>query len=157
MFALTPYGKRFSRAFNNRSTGEIDELFDRLFSSSSVAGTRNLRDFDLYEKDGCLFLSMEAPGVNPDDLDVVIKKDSVAIRSKIESREGGTSPDAAEHDDGRTWYSRKSAHVFNYEISLPFEVDTERAEAAFENGVISISAPRLQLSESRILQLKKGS
>ena len=136
--------------------GEIDELFDRLLASPGFAGTRNLRDFDLYEKDGKLFLSMEAPGVNPDDIDVIIKKDSVAIRSKTDAKDSGASSDAAEQDDGRTWYSRKSAHVFNYEISLPFEVDTEHAEASFENGVIHISAPRLQLSESKVLQLKKG-
>jgi HSP20 family protein len=156
MFALTPYGRRFSRALNNRTMGDIDELFDRLLAFPGASGARNLRDFDLYEKDGKLFLSMEAPGVNPDDLDVVIKKDSVAIRSKPDVKETGAPADSTEPDDGRTWYSRKSVHVFNYEISLPFEVDTEHAEAAFENGVIHISAPRLQLSESRVLQLKKG-
>jgi HSP20 family protein len=154
MFALTPYSRRFTPALGHRSVGGIDELFDRMFWGPQAGSARAFRDFDLYEKDGRLFLSIEAPGVNPDDLDVVIKKDSVAIRSKSDSKD--SPPEGGEADDGRTWYSRKSVHVFNYEVSLPFEVDTEHAEAAFENGVINISAPRLQISESRVLQLKKA-
>jgi HSP20 family protein len=152
MFAIAPYSRRFAPAVGHRTMGDVDDLFDRLLWGSGASGTRGFRDFDLYEKDSSLCFSMEAPGVNPDDLDVVIKKESIAIRSKGETKEG----DGGEQDDGRTWYSKKSVHVFNYEVSLPFEVDTERAEASFENGMIHISAPRLQTAESKVLQLKRA-
>ena len=59
-------------------------------------------------------------------------------------------------DDGKTWYSKKVAASFNYDLALPFEIDTDKAEASFEKGVISISAPRLQVSESRVLSIKKS-
>jgi HSP20 family protein len=103
----------------------------------------------MYEKDGRLFVSIEAPGVSPDDVEVRISKDRVQLKSKNEEK-GENS------DDGRTWYSRKTVASFNYDLSLPFEIDTDKAEAAFDNGVISISAPRLQVSESRVLSLKKS-
>ncbi|MDR3332160.1 MAG: Hsp20/alpha crystallin family protein [Synergistaceae bacterium] len=152
MFALAPYSRRFAPAVGHRTIGDVDDLFDRLLWGSDTSGTRGFRDFDLYEKDGSLYFSMEAPGVNPEDLDVVIRKESISIRSKGETKKG----DGAEQEDGRTWYSKKSVHVFNYEVSLPFGVDTERAEASFENGVIHISAPRLQTAESKLLQLKRS-
>jgi HSP20 family protein len=83
-------------------------------------------------------------------MEIRISKDKVQLRSKKETAEKNDA------DDGKTWYSRKTVSAFNYDFSLPFEIDTDKAEATFENGVILISAPRLQVSESRLLSLKKG-
>jgi HSP20 family protein len=129
---------------------DIDDIFNRLLWSPDPLGGRSTSSFDMYEKDGRLFISIEAPGVNPDEVEVKISKDRVQFKSKNDA------PDGADADDGKTWYSRKSVSVFNYDLSLPFEIDTEKAEAAFENGVISISAPRLLASESRVLTIRKG-
>jgi HSP20 family protein len=152
MFALTPFThRRLSQNAHNRITRELDDFFDRFLWSPEVANSGNLRDFDLYEKDGKLYLSMEAPGVKPDELEIRTSRDRISIRNRQETEEkdGG-------QDDGKTWYNRKSSYSFNYEVSLPFEIDTDKAEATFENGVINISAPRLQASESKVLALKKA-
>jgi HSP20 family protein len=152
MFDLTPFThRRLSRATPLRVTREFDDLIDRLFWSGGADAARGFRDFDLYEQDGKLYLSIEVPGINPDELEIRTSRDRVSIRSaqKAEEKDGV-------QDDGKTWYSRKAAHSFNYEVALPFEVDTEKAEASFENGMIHIIAPRLQASESKVLTLKKS-
>jgi HSP20 family protein len=127
---------------------DIDDLFNRLLWSPDPMETRSFSNFDMYEREGKLYFSIVAPGVSADDVEVRISKDRVQLKSKNEEK-------GENADDGRTWYSRKSVTSFNYDISLPFEIDTDKAEAAFENGVISISAPRLEVSESRVLSLKK--
>jgi HSP20 family protein len=152
MFELTPFThRRLSQATPLRITREFDDLIDRLFWSGNTDGARGFRDFDLYEKDGKLCLSIEAPGINPDELEIRTSRDRVSIKSaqKTEEKDGT-------QEDGRTWYSRKSAHSFNYEVALPFEIDTETAEATFKNGMIHITAPRLQASESKVLAIKKA-
>jgi HSP20 family protein len=152
MFALTPFSnRRLTPAGHGRVARDLDEFFDRFLWSPESARSANFRDFDLYEKDGKLYLSMEAPGVKPNELEIRTSRDRVSIRNKqeTEEKEGG-------QDDGRTWYNKKSSYSFNYEISLPFEIDTDKAEASFENGVINIVAPRLQASESKILSLKNA-
>jgi HSP20 family protein len=152
MFEITPFThRRLSPATPLRVTREFDDLIDRLFWSGGADRAHNFRDFDLYEKDGKLFLSIEVPGINPDELEIKTSRDRVSIRNaqKDEEKDGG-------QDDGRTWYSRKSSYSFNYEIALPFEIDTDKAEASFENGMIHISAPRLTASESKVLSLKKA-
>ncbi|MDR3255274.1 MAG: Hsp20/alpha crystallin family protein [Synergistaceae bacterium] len=151
MFALTPFAQRRLSPAHGHVARNIDELFDRFLWPQNSAGAANFRDFDMYEKDGKLCLSIEAPGVNPDELEIKTSRDRVSIRSKQEADE----KDGAS-DSGRTWYNRKSVYSFNYEVSLPFEIDTDKAEAAFENGVINIMAPRLQASESKVLTLKKA-
>jgi Molecular chaperone (small heat shock protein) len=129
----------------------MDDFFNRLLWAPDMTGSRSFRDFDLYEEDGKLHFSIEAPGINPDDLEVKIAKDNLSIRSKSEN-------EASEEnvEDAKTWYNKKSVSVFNYQVSLPFEIDTGKAEATFENGMISVTAPRLQASESKVLSLKKG-
>jgi HSP20 family protein len=137
---------------HQRIAREFDDLFDRFLWSGGMENSRSsIRDFDLYEKDGKLFLSIEAPGVNPDELEIKTSRDRVSIRSTKETEEKNNG-----QDDGKTWYSKKSSYSFNYEVSLPFEIDTDKAEAAFENGMINISAPRLEASESKVLTLKKA-
>lgn len=150
MFAITPFnsGRRFAPAGRHRTIRELDDFFDRLLWAPDLAGSRNFREFDLYEKDGKLFLSIEAPGVDPDDLEVRISKGGVAIKCSKESEE--------KEEEGRTWYNKKTACGFNYEITLPFEIDTDAAEAKFEHGVVHIVAPRLERSASKILSLKKA-
>ncbi len=151
MFAITPFNsnRRLSPAAHHRAMREMDDFFDRLLWAPDLGGSRNFREFDLYEKDGKLFLSIEAAGMNPDDLEVRIFKDRVAVKCNKEAEE-------REEEDGKTWYNRKTVCRFNYEISLPFEIDTDGAEAKFEEGVIHITAPRLERSESKVLSLKKG-
>jgi HSP20 family protein len=152
MFDLTPFShRRVSPVSPQRTSRDFEDFFDKLFWAADAGGHRSFRDFDLYEKDGKLFLSIEAPGVNPEELEIKTSRDRVSIRSRKES-EGKSG----EQDDGKTWYSRKSSYSFNCEVSLPFEIDTDKAEATFENGMINIAAPRLQASDSKILTLKKG-
>jgi HSP20 family protein len=130
---------------------DIDDIFNRLLWAPDAQGSRSFSNFDMYEKDGSLHISIEAPGVNPDEVEIRISKDRVQLKSKNDSEEKREGA-----DDGKTWYSRKSVSSFNYELTLPFEIDTEKSEASFENGIISIAAPRLMISESRVLSIKKA-
>ncbi|MDR3164844.1 MAG: Hsp20/alpha crystallin family protein [Synergistaceae bacterium] len=151
MFALTPFRNSLASNGHRSSLVDIDDVFNRLLWAPDVVGNKSFSNFDMYEKDGSLHISIEAPGVNPDEVEIRISKDRVQLKSKSDSEEKKEGA-----DDGKTWYSRKSVSSFNYELSLPFEIDTEKAEASFENGMISIAAPRLIISESRVLSLKKG-
>lgn len=148
MFAMTPFQKTHLPA-RNRSLRSFDDLFDRLFWVPVFPESKPIGNFDLYEKDGKVFLAIDAPGAESDDFEIVTTKDKIAIKCKKTTEEG-------EPENEKTWYSKKSTYSLNYEISLPVEIDTEHAEAVFENGVIHISAPKLELSESKVLPLKKA-
>lgn len=156
MFAITPYNT--NRRLSNRMTRDIDDFFNRLMWASDATGSRTIRDFDLYEEDGKLNLAIEAPGIDPAKLEIKTSSETISIRCKQETTESSDNGETPKSDDkkdeNRTWYNKKTACSFNYEISLPFEIDTEKAEATFEHGVIKITAPRLQATESRVLPIK---
>ena len=149
MFSIMPFRNNLSGNQRRNSLMDLDDVFNRLLWTQDLPTTRNFSNFDMYEKEGRLNISVEAPGVDPDDVEIRISKDRIQLKSK--QNEETEKVD----DDSKTWYSRKTASSFNYDMSLPFEIDTDKAEASFENGVISISASRLQISESRVLSIKK--
>ena len=151
MFALTPFRNNLLGSARRSSLTDIDDIFNRLlWAPDFLTSTKGFANVDMFEKDGRLNISVEAPGVNPDDVEIRVSKDRIQLKSKQKEE-----TEKAE-DDGKTWYSKKTTVSFNYDLSLPFEIDTDKADASFENGVISISAPRLQVSESRVLSIKKS-
>ena len=151
MLALTPYklGRGLSLSAHRKAIRDMDEMFDRLLWAPDMAGSRDMKDYDMYEEDGKLYLSIEAPGTDPDCLEVVISKDRVSVRCK------GAAESEEKRDDGKIWYSKKCTTCFNLDLTLPFEINSDDAEATFEHGMLHINAPRLQASEGRVISVKK--
>lgn len=159
MFALTPYNNNRRLSTPGSMMKDFDDFFNRLVWASDITGSRAVKEFDLYEEDGKLHLALAAPGIEPDVVEIRTSRDSIVIVSKKKAVESSVdAPDATQDSPGqnRVWYSKKSVSTFNYEIKLPFEIDTSAAEATFKNGVIEVTAPRMQPTEIRTLELKKG-
>ncbi len=125
---------------------EVEDFFKGM---SDVFSSVN-REFplDMYEEDGRVVISMDAPGVDPDKVDIRVFPDRVTLVSKQEQEEPC--------EEGKTWHCRKQRRVLNYSVSLPREVDPEGAEAEIRHGVITVRMPRKGTEEGRMLQLKKG-
>jgi HSP20 family protein len=58
--------------------------------------------------------------------------------------------------DGK--YHRREVHYgqFARQIVLPTSVDTERAEAHFENGVLKLRLPKAEQAKQRRIQVQTG-
>jgi HSP20 family protein len=77
-------------------------------------------------------VSAELPGMDEKDIEVLVDNDVLTIRGekKAESEDKGRR--FSEHYYGR----------FERSLALPFEVDEEKAEASFKNGVLTITIPK---------------
>jgi HSP20 family protein len=90
---------------------------------------------DLYQTDKMLILEAPIGGVRTEDIDVEITPTTVLIEGR-RHREHRTK----KHDyviDECHWGS------FAREISLPVEIDADRAEASIKNGVLRVKMPFL--------------
>lgn len=75
-------------------------------------------------------VSAELPGLDADDLDLTVVRDSVTIRGE---RKADDLP------EGESWLRReRPTGAFERTVTLPFEVDSQSAEATFENGVLRL-------------------
>lgn len=149
MWRIMPYGRK-------RSEGAFPADPDSLFSDFSreidnffgqMWGTRGV---EMYEKEGRLYVTLETPGVDPEKVEIRLFKDRITVRAAAEEEE--------KKEEKRNYYCRKSSRNLDYEIVLPFEIDPDKAQAEFKNGLLTLSAPRLEIGEGgRILRLSSGS
>lgn len=127
----------------NRLQGELNRLFGRGQASSR---TSRRPAVNVWEGDGRLVLTAELPGVDPDDIDVTVNRNSVALRGKATD---------VELPDGQEWHRReRSADAFDRTIELPFEVDPDKTEAAFEKGVLTLELHRPEEHKPKKVQIK---
>jgi len=85
---------------------------------------------DLRETGTHFVVSAEIPGVEPDDLDVIVTEDSVTLRGEVKERK--------EHD--KTGYKRLERRygAFHRTITLPAPVDPNQSTAEYVNGVLEV-------------------
>jgi HSP20 family protein len=75
--------------------------------------------------------SAELPGMDEKDIEVLVDNDVLTIRGEKKSES---------EDQGRRLSERYYGR-FERSIALPFEVDEEKAEASFKNGVLTVTIP----------------
>ncbi len=102
---------------------------------------------DVFQGDNEVIIQSIVAGVKPDDLDISIDKDSVSIKGKRESNR------LTERDKALVqelyWGS------FSRTVSLSDEMDTDNAEAAIKNGILTIRLPfakKIQKQKIRVTE-----
>lgn len=133
-----------------RGTGIFDEMDDifRGFSDAIKPMTRRYVPVDMYEENDEVVVNIDAPGFELSQIEIKTFSDRVNVRSKEEEK-------SESEEDGRTWYMRRAGRSINLCVTLPTEVDPERAQASFRNGVVSVRMPKSRVVQGKVLELRQ--
>jgi HSP20 family protein len=101
---------------------------------------------DMYESDNELVIQGMIAGVTPENLHISITRDTVTIHGKRIPPQG--IPEQSYVNRELYW------GPFTREIELPFEIDTEGAEAVEKYGLLIIRLPRLDTRRSAELKVR---
>ncbi|MDO8521459.1 MAG: Hsp20/alpha crystallin family protein [bacterium] len=101
---------------------------------------------DMYESDNELIVQCMIAGVMPEDLHVAITRERVTISGERVAPEG--IPEDQYIAQELYWGS------FSRDITLPFEIDTEGAEAVEKYGLLVIRLPKLNTGKTQELKVK---
>jgi len=118
---------------------EMDSLFDNFFRGFDIEPFESRMiafnpKIDVTENDKEIKISAELPGMDEKDIDVSLQNDMLTIKGeKKEEKE----------DMGKDYYRMERSYgSFSRAIPLPVEVETDKVEAKFRKGVLSISLPK---------------
>ncbi len=101
---------------------------------------------DIKEKEGKIIVDADIPGVEKGDISINIRGDTLEISAeKKEEKE--------EEEEGYIRRER-SYKKFYRSIPLPTEVDKDKVDATFENGVLQIEMPKIEVEEVKKIELK---
>lgn len=118
----------------SRPSWELEESFFGDFSPANFSPS-----IDLSEEGNHLRVTAELPGMDADDVDVVVKDDRLRIHG-----EKGVEESQGEQGFYRT---ERSWGSFTRTVPLPTKIDDSRAEATFDKGVLNIRLPKVEEDE----------
>ncbi|MGA9121664.1 MAG: Hsp20/alpha crystallin family protein [Bacteroidota bacterium] len=130
--------KEINRMFEEFFRGEEDDL--GLPSSSWRPAV------DIVEKDGEYLAKVEIPGVNKDDVKVSLMENVLTIRGEKtqEKKEESTNYHHIERFSGS----------FQRSFELPGRVKTDKIDAEYKDGILTIRLPKAEESKTRQIEVK---
>jgi HSP20 family protein len=106
---------------------------NRMFGTMRFYPPPELPLLNLWTNPDGAIIKAEVPGVNADDLEITIRRDTVTLRG---TRKGEPTEDAV------VLRQERMIGSFARNMVLPFRVDAEKASAKFDHGVVTLTLPR---------------
>jgi HSP20 family protein len=128
----------------------MNRLFDNVFSrfDSTMPSVFNQMSawpsVEVVETDKDIRIVAALPGMDEKDVEVSVSDDVLTIRGEKK----------AEIDDRERAFSERYYGRFERRIPLPFEVEDDRAEASFENGVLTVTLPKSPMAEAKTKRIE---
>lgn len=133
----------------------LDEAMDRMwreFFRPATFWPRALEagdlyvPMDVYQTKDHLVVQVTIPGVRPEDVEVTFSGQQLSIHGEIK-----TGGEVKEED-----YLLRERRMgsFTRTISLPDSVDTDKAEASYDHGVLTIRIPKREEVKPKSLKVK---
>ncbi len=131
----------------------LRDAMDRLFQESFVRPGRLLGlpaegtvPVDMYQQDGALIVKAPMPGVKPEDIDISIVGDTLTIK--------GETKEEKEVKEENVIRRERRLGSFSRSVSLPTPVDTSKANASFENGVLTLTLPVAEEAKPKAIKVQ---
>ena len=130
-----------------RLQGEMNRLFDnRRWAVDRPITGYEFPPVSVTSAGDVVTIAAELPGMELGDIELSVTGNAVTIRG--ERKDDGASEGAA--------YLRRErvGGAFARTIQLPERVNGEKAEARYENGVLTVRIPKAEEARSRKIQIK---
>ncbi len=96
---------------------------------------------DMYDKKTEIVVKAELPGIEKNNVELTITKDSLTIKGETRKEE-----EVKEED---YYCCERSYGSFLRTIPLPAEIDTKKVKASFKNGVLEVKLPKLEEAKTK--------
>lgn len=130
------------------SISDFDALARNLLGMrAGSARSPQFMPIDLYRLEDHYVLHADLPGMDPGSIDVNVDRDVLTL----------TAHRTAPPENDVQWLtSERFAGVYRRQISLGDDIDTERIEASYDNGVLNLTIPLHERAKPRRIQVAHG-
>ena len=101
---------------------------------------------NMTENEDTLYLTAELPGINPKEIDISATANSIVLRG--ERKESSTSKEVNYHQREREF------GTFRRVIDLPTKIDTDKINASYKNGILTVALPKAEEVKPKQIQIK---
>jgi HSP20 family protein len=128
----------------NQLQREVNRMLDQFIAPPGLA--QAYPPLNLWEDNDNLFVEAELPGMHPDKVEI-----HVAEGNKLTLQGERPLPEVPQG----TWHRRERGFgKFSRTYVLPVEVQADKVEARFENGVLRLTLPKSERLKSRRIPVR---
>lgn len=128
---------------------EMDTFFDRFFKEMPWMGWEGeewLPSINVSETDADIKVKAELPGLEAKDIEISVSGDILTLK--------GEKKEEKEEKEEKYYYKEQYAGTFQRSLRLPAEVQSDKVDAKFKNGVLNIVLPKAEGTETKKIKIK---
>ncbi len=128
---------------------EIGRVFDGLFpeyDAENAVIAQWAPRVDVSENKDAYLIKAELPGVNRNDVKITLHDNILTIK--------GEKKEEKEEKDVNVHRIERSFGVFERAFSLPLSVKSDKIDASFKDGVLSITLPKAEEAKPKEIEVK---
>ncbi|KOU37758.1 heat-shock protein Hsp20 [Streptomyces sp. WM4235] len=124
---------------------EMDRIVQQLSGTSGTWSKPSVMPMDAYRQGEEYVIAFDLPGVNPEAIDIDVERNM--LRVKAERRP------VAKTDTVQMELSERPLGVFSRQIVLADTLDTERIQADYDAGVLTLRIPIAERAKPRKISI----
>jgi HSP20 family protein len=138
------------------SFDELDDFFDDFlarrwplkpgWNAPRFAKTNALR-VDILEHENDIEVQAALPGVKKEDIEILINHQTITIRSS-------SKEEIKEEEKGKYCRREIMRGEFQRTLSIPDNIDGDKAEASFQNGILKVVIPKSKKNNRKIIEIQ---
>ncbi len=116
---------------------DMNRLFEGLFEAMPAQRgySGGYPAVNLWQEGDAAWIEAELPGISMNDIEVLVSGRDVTISGERK---------IADVPDGRYHRRERGSGRFSRALSLPWEIEAEKVEAKFQDGVLSVKLPKAE-------------
>src|SRR5512147_2276923 len=104
---------------------------------------------DVVERADAYLISAELPGVDPSKVEISFENNTLTLRG---TKQPWLEPQ--QNEEFRVYTAERVSGTFERAVRLPEYVEGDKIEAAYANGVLTITVPKAQAARPRRIEIK---
>ncbi|MGD2165077.1 MAG: Hsp20/alpha crystallin family protein [Anaerolineae bacterium] len=101
---------------------------------------------DMYETDEAVVVKSGVPGVDPGDIDISVTADTLTIKGETKAEE--------EVEEESYVHRERRYGAFSRSLTIPVPIQADKAEAEFEDGVLTLTLPKAEEVKPKAIKVK---
>lgn len=135
----------------SRLRREMDDLWNRFFGETPLrrGGLAEwIPTVDISEAADKIVVRAELPGMEAKDIDISVSGDTLTIK--------GEKKEEHEKKEESYYSSERYFGSFQRSFQLPSNVVSDKVDATFKNGILTINLPKSEETKAKKIEVKTG-
>jgi len=124
---------------------ELDRVAQLALGASGTLARPSAMPMDAWRDGDTFHVELDLPGVDPSSIDLDVERNVVTVKAERPTRASDADLIAAERPRG----------VFSRQLVLGDSLDTERIQASYDVGVLSLTIPVAEKAKPRKIEISQ--